>query len=146
MSINLEELQCLRKKQGVYFLYNESKQLVYIGESGNMYVRLLEHIVESKKIFSYFKAVEIDNKTSCQLMEIKLISELQPSYNQLIIKDYESYYHSLPTIAKDDNKYELFDLMFIEMENKTSQFDYCDFNTLFIHPRQQRINNFKKGK
>ena len=51
----LEELQVARNVDGVYFLYNENKELVYIGKSRNIYLRILEHKFENKKKFSFFK-------------------------------------------------------------------------------------------
>lgn len=144
MSINLEELQCLRKKQGVYFLYDEDKQLVYIGESGNMYQRILEHIVESKKIFSHFKAIEIDNKTSSQLMEIKLICELKPKYNNLVIPNYDCFFYALPTIAKNDYDDKLFDHTFQDI--LSGGFGSSRLNLLYLNDRQRRVDNFKRDK
>lgn len=99
--MKLENLQCLRKKLGVYFLY-ENKELVYIGYSGNMYVRILEHLVEGEKTFTHFKACECSNATFAEVLEVKLISLYTPKYNKLIVESFNTYFSTLPKICKED--------------------------------------------
>lgn len=102
MSIKLEDLQCLRKKQGVYFLYDKNKELVYIGESGNVYVRLLEHIIQDEKEISYFKCVSLKNQTFMQVLEVKFINRFTPKYNKLVVNDINKWFNTIPKICKQE--------------------------------------------
>lgn len=63
--------------EGVYFLY-DGDELVYIGESDNLYRRIGQHIAEGKKKFDRFSIYEtIDRKR----LEGFLIDALKPKYN-----------------------------------------------------------------
>lgn len=102
MKIELKDLQSLRKKTGVYFLYDKNKNLVYIGFSGNMYIRILEHIAEDKKDFSFYKAIEFKNIKSAQFAEIKLISIYKPKYNKLVCDDFNNLWSLIYSIVEDN--------------------------------------------
>ena len=71
----LDDLQVARGLTGVYFLYNKDKQLVYIGKSVDVYVRILEHRFEQKKDFHFFKVAGVKKLAFAELLEIYLIEK-----------------------------------------------------------------------
>lgn len=114
MGISLNDLQSVRGINGVYFLY-EDNEIVYIGRSGNIYTRLLEHIVEDKKKFSNFKAIKIA-ETGSEILEVFLISKLKPKYNNLVVNDMETWTRTLPKIAEMQANKDLQDAGFIRSD------------------------------
>ena len=77
--INLPKNKC-----GVYFLFDKNKNLMYIGESSNIYYRLLEHF--DKPYFKYFRysfGVYMGNY-HFQKYERYLIYLNKPKYNYRI--------------------------------------------------------------
>lgn len=99
--VNLKDLQKTRDIQGVYFLYNENKELIYIGQSRNIYVRLLEHIVENKKQFKYFKFLGVLEYDFMELFEIYLIGLYKNSHNLLnklvLNQDFKNFFMHIPS-------------------------------------------------
>ena len=82
---------------GVYILYNEFKEVIYIGKSKEIRNRLASHLFhegilkymhfhEEKHFLSkrddtvYFSYIEVDNQF-IDLVEIGLINKYQPKYN-----------------------------------------------------------------
>lgn len=65
---------------GVYFLY-KCGELVYIGQSDNVYRRIGQHIAEKKKDFDDFRIYETDDYIR---LESFLIGMFHPKYNQTI--------------------------------------------------------------
>lgn len=63
---------------GVYFLYDKG-ELVYIGQSNNVYGRIGQHIREGKKRFDDFRIYETSD---CVRLEGLLIGLLHPKYNR----------------------------------------------------------------
>lgn len=132
--VNLKDLQKTRDKQGIYFLYNQNKELIYIGQSRNIYIRLLEHIAENKKQFDYFKAITIDDSDFMELMEIYLIQLYKESHNLLnrltIQFDFENFFLNVPSSIR--LKYNL--NSFIEYHKEIENFinNKLDFNTMFF--------------
>ena len=130
-NILIEDLQCLRHEAGVYFLYDENKELVYIGESGNMYIRVLEHIAESKKDFNYFKAVPLDNNATRQLLEIYLISIIKPKYNELVVNDFVKFFKVCPAMVKNVYCEEDFNIFSTDIIKVDGGFNKSEFNKCF---------------
>lgn len=64
-------------EEGVYFLYNDD-ELVYIGESDNLYRRIGQHIASKEKIFNRF---ELYPTTDRKRLEGFLIRMFKPKYN-----------------------------------------------------------------
>lgn len=132
--VNLKDLQKTRDKQGIYFLYNQDKELIYIGQSRNIYIRLLEHIAENKKQFEYFKAIKIDDSDFMELMEIYLIQLYKETHNllnRLTIKfDFENFFLNVPSSIR--LKYNLNN--FIEYHKEIENFisNKLDFNSMFF--------------
>ncbi|WP_252225397.1 MULTISPECIES: hypothetical protein [unclassified Clostridium] len=86
-------------KSGVYKLYDENKQLIYIGKSYNLAIRIVTSIRERKA--SYFSYCVLNNKADTDIYEIYYISKLKPPLNSsnknedsptLILKDLEFNY------------------------------------------------------
>lgn len=66
-------------KEGVYFLY-DGEELVYIGQSDNIYRRIGQHISEGVKRFDSFCFYEVGEERI--ILESYLINKFQPKYNQ----------------------------------------------------------------
>lgn len=66
-------------REGVYFLY-DGEELVYIGQSDNIYRRIGQHISEGVKRFDSFCFYEVGEERI--ILESYLISKFQPKYNQ----------------------------------------------------------------
>jgi len=102
-TFTLEGIQDLRKA-GLYFLYKDH-ELVYIGVSKNVYVRILEHSFENKKEFDSVKtliATDSINHTMTELIEVFLIHNLKPTYNKMIVQSKFTYFCTLPSIASKE--------------------------------------------
>ena len=63
--------------KGVYFLF-DNKQLVYIGESNNVYMRIGQHIKDGKKKFDSFEIYPCNDRKK---LEGFLIRAFTPKYN-----------------------------------------------------------------
>ena len=63
--------------EGVYFLF-DNKQLVYIGESNNVYMRIGQHIKDGTKKFDSFAIYPCNDRKK---LEGFLIRALMPKYN-----------------------------------------------------------------
>ena len=63
--------------EGVYFLFDD-KQLVYIGESNNVYMRIGQHIKDGTKKFDSFEIYPCNDRKK---LEGFLIRALMPKYN-----------------------------------------------------------------
>ena len=63
--------------KGVYFLFDD-KQLVYIGESNNIYMRIGQHIKDGTKKFDSFEIYPCNDRKK---LEGFLIRVLSPKYN-----------------------------------------------------------------
>ena len=95
---------------GVYFLYRDNK-LVYVGESGNVFGRIGEHIREGIKEFDEFEFIEL-SEIERKSMEAFLIEIIRPEYNLIggktIVKTPDEYLIKKPTkkrIRGEDKEY-----------------------------------------
>ena len=104
MTFTLTQLQAIRNKKGIYALF-DGDNLVYIGQSSNMYIRILEHCFDGIKNFDSFRAVCIDADTSRQVAEVFIIDALTPKYNKLV-NEFKSWYRSLPSVCHEEMKKE----------------------------------------
>ena len=144
--VSLKDLQKTRDHQGIYFLYNKEKELIYIGQSRNIYIRLLEHIAENKKQFECFKAIKFDDSDFMELMEIYLIQLYKESHNLLnrlsIYFDFENFFFHIPSSIRVKYDINKFKNMLEEIE--CFIFNKELFND-FITPRVQRFKESTKG-
>jgi len=68
---------------GVYFIYNKSKQLIYVGKSKNLATRIFQSIKERSSGKPYYVRF-IDCKTypDASILEMYFIGKLKPSFNK----------------------------------------------------------------
>lgn len=69
----------LEKKSGLYKLYDEKKNLIFIGKSYNLAERIMQSIKNHKA--SYFSYSVIENKADTDIYAIYYISKLNPILN-----------------------------------------------------------------
>ena len=96
----VDRLQPFRGKSGIYFLV-KNDDVVYIGESSNLYVRILEHrsgLLEEPivKDFDHVRPVIIDDNAIRPFVEMFLICELQPTLNIIKFDNFTHWYNSIP--------------------------------------------------
>lgn len=105
MSIDIKKIKNARGMAGIYFLF-ENENLVYIGQSSDVYVRLLEHLAENEKKFTSFELCGVNKNQQdeflFQLFELCSISVYKPKYNKLVVKDLWEWYNILPQKFKDN--------------------------------------------
>lgn len=77
--IKLDDLQKYDKVPGVYFLYNRNKELIYIGKSFNLKVRVEQSIFERKA--SYYELLATKNHCEANILEPYYISLYSPELN-----------------------------------------------------------------
>lgn len=65
---------------GVYFIYGEQKELLYVGKSKNLFERLSNSLREKKG--AYYSFAVTDTNADSHLYEIYYISKLKPSMNK----------------------------------------------------------------
>ena len=78
---------------GVYFLFDESGELVYVGRSTNVPMRIYQHRTDKEKDFTDVYVYECDEPTSID-KEASLIRELHPKYNKSCVHKSKSFYTS----------------------------------------------------
>jgi hypothetical protein len=76
---SFKEIEALKEKSGVYYLYNYNKSLIYIGKSQNLRFRMMESVKERKA--SYARYSIIDNLSDMHILEVYLIAKHKPSRN-----------------------------------------------------------------
>jgi len=87
--------QLKRSISGVYLLLDDSKKVVYVGQSQDIFKRLPNH---RNKTWSYFQYEEIDNVDKRAEMESALIKKYIPVYNKMTTKIvYPFYVNRTPT-------------------------------------------------
>ena len=96
--MDLKKLQKIRNKSGIYYLWNLDK-IVYIGQSSNMYIRIMEHLIEGIKTFQEISYIESNNITEREVFETLLINKIRPEYNKLVIKDSGIFIKTLPFVC-----------------------------------------------
>lgn len=107
--------------RGVYFIYNTSRELVYIGKANtSIKDRLRFHLnelslqeedslliahekTERKKDFVYFKYTKVDSLENVEPLEIFLINDFNPKYNK---KNNPKYRYPYTDCDKVNKQYE----------------------------------------
>lgn len=89
-ALNIAKIKNLPEKNGVYYFYNQDKELIYIGKSKNIYTRVLQHLRNEKTNKGINMRTEIADVgyelTGCEL--VALLKESQeiklnkPCYNK----------------------------------------------------------------
>jgi len=77
-------LKDILKTSGLYFIYNEKKELIYIGKSGNVGNRIITSVrSENLQGEAYYINVKmLENKSDVNLYELYYISKFKPIYNR----------------------------------------------------------------
>lgn len=96
--MTLQELQKIKREQGIYALIKDC-EIVYIGQSKNVYTRVLEHIVDGKKEFDEISFLCTSETLLLEIVEIFAIAQVKPKYNKLVA-DFENFYYLLPHSIK----------------------------------------------
>lgn len=80
--------------KGVYFLFKDG-ELVYIGQSCNIYSRLAVHLAD--KNFDQFSFIEVRNSAERIKKEKYLIQKFKPRYNKEVSnKEFVEYENAVP--------------------------------------------------
>jgi len=87
-------------KPGIYKMYNEEKEIIYIGKAKNLKKRIrqyfqknYEHSTRTKKLLEKMKNIEVIEVTTeleAIILESNLIKEFKPKYN-ILLKDDKNY-------------------------------------------------------
>jgi len=86
--------QILNTLAGVYMLVNKH-EVIYIGMSSNMYMRILEHISMGKD-FDDVYVMHLADEEGRRVLEMSLICKLQPKLNKIKFDNYFNWFHSFP--------------------------------------------------
>ncbi len=105
----------ISNKPGVYFMYNENKEILYIGKAKNLNKRLISYCNKSnlsiriQRMVSQIDNIEYtttDHEASALLLEANMIKKHKPKFN-ILLRDDKSYPyimlrkdHSWPQITK----------------------------------------------
>ena len=105
----------ISNKPGVYFMYNENKEILYIGKAKNLNKRLISYCNKSnlsiriQRMVSQINNIEYtttDHEASALLLEANMIKKHKPKFN-ILLRDDKSYPyimlrkdHSWPQITK----------------------------------------------
>lgn len=71
---------CRKRVSGIYFLLDGRRNVVYVGQSKNMFARIGQHIREDSKLFAYYAHLEV-RPEALNEAERHYISLLQPEFN-----------------------------------------------------------------
>ena len=110
-----ELIPSISNKPGVYFMYNDKKEILYIGKAKNLKKRIISYCNKSnlsiriQRMVSQIYTVEFtttDHEASALLLEANMIKKHKPKFN-ILLRDDKSYPyillrkdHSWPQITK----------------------------------------------
>lgn len=81
-SFTWDNIEQITEVVGIYFLYNSSGSLIYIGSTNNLYVRLLQHKNGGDiPNVLYFSAWQMSSLAEARRREIQLIQSNDPYHN-----------------------------------------------------------------
>ncbi len=91
-------------KQGIYFLYNKHKELMYIGKAKNIGCRIMQHKdnYKTKIHYCYFKYTELICPADRDIYETYYINKLKPPLNKAKVYLYKSQYEELRYFSEYD--------------------------------------------
>jgi len=106
LNISEEKIEEIKNKKGLYKLFDENKELIYIGKSTVLHQRLPTSIRDKRA--SYFSYIIFDNEADISILELYLISTLKPKFNSdFKTEDLPSFKLETPKeskLIKIDNK------------------------------------------
>jgi len=122
--INLNRLQKIKNKKGIYLLY-KNEELVYIGISSDIYSRVLEHIAENKKDFDSVKNICSQDNLDNEFFEVYYIDKMKPEYNKLNAGNFFNFFYSIPySLKKSCRDYDQYIKIFKSADKYISSLDY----------------------
>lgn len=92
ISQHFRDLSCI-------YALKKNKEIVYIGTTGNLYTRLLEHIKNGKDFDDVSAVLMSKGKSSrleIQIIEQCIISEFKPKLNKMMAKNSFEYLSLIP--------------------------------------------------
>ncbi|QQK07403.1 excinuclease ABC subunit UvrC [Miniphocaeibacter halophilus] len=111
-----EELKRLPDKPGVYMMFNEDDEIIYVGKAKNLKKRVrqyftstsnqTEKVIEMVKHIKRFEYIIVDNEVESLILESNFIKDKKPKYN-ILLKNGEKYpfikinNEKFPRIIKD---------------------------------------------
>lgn len=100
-SLGLKRIEDIKEQGGgIYFIYNQQKELMYIGQTVNIQQRLMQHTgnwtskIDIQHNFYYADYILIKSKKERMLAELRLINMLQPKLNIAGVSTYTTQYYS----------------------------------------------------
>jgi DNA polymerase-3 subunit epsilon len=107
-SLNKSLIENLPKETGVYYFYDKSKELIYVGKSINIHDRVLSHLnnnlnkkaLEMKNAIADVQFTLTGNELVALLLESSEIKKHQPFYNRAQRRTY--YNHGLYSFFDDE--------------------------------------------
>ena len=70
----------------IYKLYNKEKELLYVGKTTHIHIRIRQHILDKRKVewkknISYIEYAKCLNETDMNIYEVYYINKLSPKHN-----------------------------------------------------------------
>ena len=105
-----EELKKLPSKPGVYIMYDELDNVIYVGKAISLKNRVKQYFQNSRnhslkiqrmvKKISYFEYIVTDTELEALVLESNFIKEHRPRYNTML-KDDKNYPYIKVTIGEE---------------------------------------------
>ena len=96
-----DELSKLPKKPGVYIMYNEKDQIIYVGKAKVLHNRVRSYfrsnigrgpaIDQMVRQIARFEYIVTDTELEALILENNLIKEHRPKYNTLLVDEHLSF-------------------------------------------------------
>lgn len=83
----IEDFEKYARTHGVYFIYNDEEELIYIGKSMNLFERLVGSLADKKG--SKYRFTIPNTKSDTHLYELYYISKMKPPLNKDTVEDDE---------------------------------------------------------
>ena len=130
-SLDLDAIDNLPSKTGVYFFYNEHNELIYIGKSKSIKSRIEQHLRNTKNekgtlLIKDIARVEYKltgSELIALLYESSLIKNHKPKYNRALKKDQFSYG------LYDDLELNGYLRLHVQLNSKSSSFPIIQFSS-----------------
>lgn len=124
MSMSADQLKIFKEDQGVYFLFLD-KKVIYIGQSKDVYDRLIYHRIHSEFDFDFAFCVQgtwsDDDISFVLFMEMVFICYYQPKYNKIKFPSFTYWFLSLPNHNGIDT-----DTLYSRMKPYNDMVEYTD--------------------
>ena len=147
--MDIQLLQEYRNRgRGIYFLI-DNNDIVYIGRTSQLYIRILEHAAEGKKQFDNFYCIVTNHLpiTYEVELEMSMICFFKPIHNKIIFDSYFNWYHSIPYVnQKKEDRIENLDKIETETLNTAFTFKGMGINMRYSHtPKGEVIGDIQNA-